>query len=131
MTQKIRIDVRNIATRNVPIVPLPRMSSWSLDCAVEFYHDGKPLVHIHRGFVWDGASIPRVAALTTGSGHSPKHIIPSLFHDYMYRYGRKQGISKKTADKIYQKNLRACGLSKYTAWKEYMALKIAGKKNYK
>lgn len=131
MAQEINLTLRNIATHNVPIVPLPMVSSWKLDCCVDFYHTGKFLVSIPRHFRWDGASIPRIAALTTGSGHSPKHILPSLIHDYLYRYGRKLGISRKKSDKIYQECLIACGLSRYTAWKEYTALRIAGKKHYR
>lgn len=126
------VTLNNIATINMWINPIPNKNGdrFVIKDMIRFIYKGKS-IDIPAGFMWDGASIPKVAALTTGAGSSPAHLRASLIHDYLYTFGRTLGWKRKTADIIYKKILLECGKSSYTAYKEYRAVRWFAKKAYK
>ena len=75
------------------------------------------------GFSTDGASIPRFAWITTGTPFHPKHIRAAVIHDYLYQRG---SLKRITADRIFKAFLLADGVSKYQAFKMYLALRAFG-----
>lgn len=77
---------------------------------------------VKAGFCWDGASIPRVA-IATGQKLEPVMHLPSLAHDYLYRFGL---TDRKTADKIFYDLCLQNGMSKFRAGKMYVALRMFG-----
>ena len=89
----------------------------------DFYFDERGVKFtIKKGFVWDGASIPRIAILT-GQKMEPDLIKPSLAHDYLYRFGL---CSRRTADKIFYDLCRHNGMSVFRAGKMLTALRAFG-----
>jgi len=80
-------------------------------------------VKIHRGFVWDGASIPRVFWLTIGGPYHPKFSVAGLVHDYLYR---TQPLPRKEADEIFYRLLRFNGVSYITAKRMYLGVRTGG-----
>lgn len=83
---------------------------------------------IKAGFKWNGASIPRLFWLTTGTPFDPIHLAASLIHDYIYN---SHCIDRKSADQLYRQLLLIHEASKYNAWKEYKAVRHFGKSNWK
>ncbi len=78
---------------------------------------------IPAGFIWDGASIPRMLWMSTGSNYDPDFTLPGLVHDYMYHSGT---YSKKLADQIFLNELKRENVSFYTRYKMYYAVKFFG-----
>ena len=91
---------------------------------------------IPKGFVFDGASIPRILWMV----FSPVGIlfIPGLLHDFVYRYGvilvlpKKEGIpvpleyTRSESDAFFKKIAIMVNGFKYLNWLPYMALVFCG-----
>ena len=84
-------------------------------------------IEIARGFVFDGASIPRVFWMTTGCPFRPRYRAASLVHDYLYSIK----ANRKLADLIFKQMLLDAGVSKYTAGKMFRAVRLFGKKAWR
>jgi len=85
---------------------------------------GVPLkLKIPTGFIWDGASIPRIFWLTIGGPYHPTFSVAGLVHDYLYR---RQPILRKAVDRIFYKLLRANGVGYITAKRMYFGVKTGG-----
>jgi len=80
---------------------------------------------IIKGFMFDGASIPRILWTTTGHPYQPDYLRAGLVHDYLYRFNPAK-IGRKTSDKIFKGILRIDGVGRYQAWKMYQGLRIGG-----
>ena len=79
---------------------------------------------IKKGFMWDGASIPRAFWITTGSSFMPKYRAAACVHDFLYRTGI---VSRKTADKIFYIMLKSRkDVGRYTAWKMHRGVRAGG-----
>jgi len=78
---------------------------------------------IYKDFRFDGVSIPRIAWATTGTPFSPRHILPGVVHDHLYKSGL---TGRKRADKIYRYLLMMCGVNLYQRNKQYGALRLLG-----
>ena len=64
---------------------------------------------IPAGFIWDGASIPKVKgaiALEVGNTRYNSALAEGLIHDYMYRNPHR--YPKKEADELFYDNLKRC-----------------------
>jgi len=88
-----------------------------------YYKDDNVDIIIPAGSVNDGATIPRILWTTTGSPFLPEFRKASIIHDYLYKTGL---YSKKIADKTFHKLLRQNDVSKFTAYKMYLAVKFGG-----
>ena len=83
----------------------------------------KKLYIIPEGFITDLASIPRFF----WSVYSPMYygfVLPAVIHDYFYRSGQIR--SRIYADKIFLATLLKNGVSKATAYKFYIIVRIFG-----
>ena len=95
------------------------------------------VLFVPKGFVFDGASIPRVFWLLL----SPTGLllIPSLFHDYMYTHGfivralpaedalHTSPVSRKYADDLFVTVALAVNGIRFVAWGAWAAVRVFGK----
>lgn len=82
---------------------------------------------IENGFKTDLASIPRVY----WSILSPRYtnfVTPSIIHDYLYQCAPEE--SRLFADEVLYGALLQKGVSRYTATKFYLAVRLFGSKYY-
>lgn len=94
---------------------------WKLHGDIHYVWDGVRYT-VPSGFIFDGASIPRVARLII-----PKNgvkIYAALIHDYLYREG---DADKATADKIFRDVLIEKGERKWKVLAMYNAVRIFGR----
>ena len=82
-------------------------------------------IYVSRGFVWDGASIPR--GLWEEVGCPMDYAFASCIHDALYR---SRLMDRKTADKIFHSALIESGVSKLTAKIIYIAVRAGGQQPY-
>lgn len=84
---------------------------------------------IAEGFVFDGASIPRLLWVTVGSPYQPQYIGPALLHDYMYVYHNtfKQIITRAQADLVFKKCLLLNKVNTFQVMRMYWAVRLFGK----
>ena len=100
------------------------MEDFDYDCDKYFIS-----IHVKLGFLFDGSSIPRALWSTTGSPFMPQMIGSGLVHDYLYRNAhdsRRESVSKKRADAIYDHCLKLNGVGRYNRWKIRLGLKVGG-----
>jgi len=98
---------------------------------------GAPLdfvVMIPDGFIWDGASVPRL--LWTLSGIRPDGLAraAALVHDYIYRrhaHLSAPPVTRLMADKLFRYMIREAGGSKWLAFRAYWAVRLFGRAAWK
>ena len=104
---------------------------WEVVEGYVYNYDGDNLL-IPKGFVFDGASIPRLFwAVLSPTGLL---LIPGLFHDYGYRYdylwcdGQKwnDGAGKAFWDKLFLEIGEEVNGVHFANWIAWSALKIGG-----
>ena len=78
---------------------------------------------VKKGFMFDGASIPRVFWLTTGYPMSPGFQAAGLIHDAAYA---AELMTQKQADDLFYWCLRRDGVNWYTANKMWLGVRIGG-----
>ena len=86
-------------------------------------------ITIPAGFIWDGASLPKVRgaiALEVGNTRYNSALGEGLIHDFMYRDPRR--FSKEEADDLFYVNLMRCRNANPIAI--YEAVKVAGGDSY-
>jgi len=88
--------------------------------------DGKRYV-IPKNFETDLASIPRFMWPILSPRYSP-FVYPSILHDYLYSCGNLG--DRKWADEALYSALRSEGVSKYTAMKFYLGVRVFGAIHY-
>ena len=93
------------------------------------YVSNKQILIIKTGFIFDGASIPRIFWSTLGLTPSGIMELPSLIHDYLYSFrgstvsGR---LSRKESDKIFLQVMKDVGISKTKRNIAYRAVRWFG-----
>lgn len=85
-------------------------------------------VSVPKGFIFDGASIPRMLWRIAGHPFTAKYITAACVHDYLYSTGK---VTRKTADKMFLCLLLAYDVSPLFALMMYYAVRVFGKSNYK
>ena len=78
---------------------------------------------VPKGFIFDGASIPRALWRLCGSPYDAPRVIAALAHDFLYA---THICTRKEADQIYRDMQIALGIAKYKARIEYRVLRIFG-----
>lgn len=113
--------------REQPVVqPVPASKNYVLcqDYRIEMLICGQPVSFlIPHGFTWDGMSIPRPFWVSTGCPFAPKHLLPGLVHDYLYRAGR---TSREFADRVMHQLCEENGVGRYNRCKMYWAVRLFG-----
>ncbi|MCQ2299970.1 MAG: DUF1353 domain-containing protein [Bacteroidales bacterium] len=87
-------------------------------------------VRVPKGFVWDGASLPRGSYAIFGTPFDKRHRRASCLHDAIYR-GVVWGIDRAEADAIYRNMLRMDGMGIFKAYVEWSAIRLFGGRYYK
>ena len=86
--------------------------------------DGRKFrIVVRKGFVFDGASIPRFLWRLCGHPLEAPRIAAALAHDWLYA---SHACDRETADAIYLKICRMVGISWFCRTVEYRALRIFG-----
>ena len=71
---------------------------------------------IQKGFVWDGASIPRFAWRIIGAKTDPRFLIPSMVHDVLCVHKNFCGNDRYFADKVFERLLYASDVPAFKRW---------------
>lgn len=83
-----------------------------------------------KGFLTDGASIPRILWRVCGHPMATKRIIPAIVHDAIYA-GTILGFTRKEADEIFRDGIIEAGWPKWKARIEYAALRLFGSPHWR
>lgn len=83
---------------------------------------------VRKGFVFDGASIPRFFWRIWGGPYAAPRVTAALAHDWLYR---SHVTTRAFADKAYYALLRGVGYSRFRAGTEYLALWFFGRAAWK
>lgn len=94
---------------------------------IEFSIDWQT-VTIPKGFISDGASIPRCLWCIIDPPVTAVTMVPSIIHDYLYRY---QICTRATADELYDDLLRKNGYSSFKRWLVKVGLSYFGGKAWR
>ena len=111
----------NISTLHVEILKDGR---FKLLYPIHYEFDDKTVV-IHKGFIWDGASIPR--ELWSIVGCPSDYLYESCLHDALYASCL---YSRKDSDKMFHSALTAMGVDYFTAKTMYLAVSAGGEFHY-
>ena len=116
------------------------------DYRYECFADPHPVqqIHIKEGFVFDGASVPRICWTLTGIRPDGLLRAASLVHDFIYRhkgsvpeyshqYGHARGLvpanhywTRQEADKLFCRMMREAGVSKFKRRLAYYSVRSFG-----
>ncbi len=88
-------------------------------------------ITVPKGFIFDGASIPKSAQYIIGSNIDPKFLIAALIHDWLYSKKCKLPISKDEADALFMYILIEEGTNEALAFTMHWAVSTFGAKHYK
>ena len=83
------------------------------------------LITVPKGFITDGASIPK--SLQWIYDPFGKYIKGAVIHDYLYSKYNNIGINRTLADKIFDFIMKETGVNAKTRRKFYVAVKYFGK----
>jgi hypothetical protein len=113
--------------------PLPvvtyrvRACCWVLEVGYH-YDDGTHLFRIPRGFVFDLASIPRLAWWLIAPFELS--IAAPLIHDYLYRHGGVPPLgptlSRRDADRLFRRMMEREGVPRWRRVLAYPAVRLFG-----
>lgn len=105
------------------IIPAPHIEQTDTNnneyCLVDDYSCVLPngySLTIKEGFVFDGASIPRLFWTLVGSPFTGSYARAALIHDALYQ---SEILSRKECDDIFYDVMYACGsnwITRYTLW---------------
>lgn len=104
----------------------------SKNVKVEFLRDGcirliRPFNEVPRGFICDGASVPRFFWRFLGHPLDNHHLKPGIRHDYGYAVGK---VPRKVLDKRYRDDLKDEGLGFIKRNLEYFGVRAFGRSHY-
>jgi hypothetical protein len=94
-------------------------------------------VVVDKGFIYDGASIPRALWTITGIRPDGGYRAGATVHDWIYRHkGRVRvrnagiekpaAISRSEADRIFRRLMADSGVSAYRAWLAWSGVRLFG-----
>ena len=86
-------------------------------------------IKVFRGFVTDGASIPK--SLQWLYNPYGKYIKAAVVHDYLYSVYNNTGINRTLADKIFKHIMKETGVDDRTVRRFYAAVKYFGVTSWK
>jgi len=115
VSKRIDIDIRDrVLTQDFKYkLPIGDGKGW---------WNGK-MLHIKKGFTWDGASIPAVFWSVIGSPFSGRYAVAAIAHDALYC---SEWIARSDADWIFLEIMEACGCWWITRNIIYSAVRIGG-----
>lgn len=87
----------------------------------------RPFEDVPRGFICDGASVPRFFWRLLGHPFDNHHLKPGIRHDYGYAKGK---VPRKVLDKRYRDDLKEEGLGLIRRNLEYFGVRVFGRRHY-
>jgi len=88
-------------------------------------------IEVPEGFISDGASIPAIARGIAGDPFSFEFLHAAIIHDYLYRIGCMDQITRAQADLIFRDLLWNTEVQFWKIPPFYAAVKLFGGKSYK
>ena len=96
-------------------------ADWHIDVALS---DGREFhITVRKGFIFDGASIPRALWRLCGHPMEVPRVAAALAHDWIYA---SHAVDRATADAIYREICRMVGISWLRHSVEYGTLRLCG-----
>jgi len=103
---------------------------WRLIRNVSYRTQAKETVLVRKGFVFDFASVPRYLYwLYPPAGNGKEDYgIAALVHDWLYAHRKIGGrpIIRKEADDLFREAMIYVGVSHFTVWVMYRAVRMFG-----
>ena len=87
-------------------------------------------ITVPKGFITDGASIPRLLWRICGHPMTTRRFPIALIHDWIYTEYEDLPLTRKDADRIYHDGLRDLGFPEWMAWLEWAAIRLFGGKHW-
>ncbi|MHC4643962.1 MAG: DUF1353 domain-containing protein [Planctomycetota bacterium] len=122
-----KIGNRVKCLNEIVVSPLPGCDMYVLYKPLHF-KVGKALFIVPRGFVFDGASIPKMFHSILTTPYDPNVLRAACIHDYLYRVHE---IGKKASDRAFRAVLRLDGVDETQAMLMYTAVRYGGHSAYK
>ncbi len=83
--------------------------------------------HVPRGFVTDGASVPRLLWRVCGHPMEAPAVAAAVMHDWDYAAGK---VPRDDADRRFRENLALCGVGFARRWLFWLAVRLFGRRRY-
>ena len=96
------------------------MEPWSVAVDV---NGARHVLTVGKGFVFDGASIPRALWSVCGHPYEAPRCAAALAHDWLYS---SHAVDRGVADGIYLELERRVGVPWYKRYSEYLAVRMFG-----
>lgn len=92
-----------------------------------------PDITMHKGFVWNGASIPKVARMIL-SNEELGVLEASCAHDFLYENRGRANLglklTRKQVDTIFKHELKFYGIGTFRAYLAYKAVRTFGRSHW-
>lgn len=89
------------------------------------------LIEVPKGFISDGASIPKAARCIVGDPFKFDYLGPAIIHDALYRKGFLDHVSRSDADSIFKDLLWDTDVPVWKIPPFYAAVRVGGWVSYK
>ena len=104
----------------------------SKNVKAEFLKNGKirlirSFEFVHKGFICDGASVPRFFWRFLGHPFDRYHLRAGVRHDHRYAMGI---VPRRICDRLYRDDLKADGLGFIKRNLEYFGVRVFGRRHY-
>lgn len=113
---------------NLKPVIKPYSEGCMILCETYQLDTGDHFFNIPKGFIFDGASIPRVVKSSVSGSFDPQYVAPALIHDWCYIFHKcsNKDITRKQSDKLFKTLLKHNNVGWYTRGKMYNAVRMFG-----
>ena len=114
------------------LVQLKTGREWELIEDYHYHRRPNTTITVRQGFVYDGASIPRIFWRLIGPPAAGKYAHASLIHDWLYtekslfKKGRPTKISRKEADDLMLAMMKEDGVSWWRRNAIHRGVRIGG-----
>jgi len=125
--RNMKIGNQVTCLNEIVVSPLPEHDMYVLQETLLF-RIGRALYRVPKGFVFDGASIPRVFHSMLTTPYDPNVLRAACIHDYLYRVHE---IGKKASDRAFRAVLRLDLVGETQAMLMYTAVRFGGHHAYR
>ncbi|MDE1465311.1 DUF1353 domain-containing protein [Spartinivicinus poritis] len=107
---------------------IPNKRKWVLTEELKYYSAQYQTITVPAGFTTDLASIPRL--LWSVFPPDGPYLEAAVLHDYLYSKQPALDISRKQADKVFLKAMRALGVPGWKRYSIYYGVRLGGKASW-
>jgi hypothetical protein len=90
---------------------------------IEYVYNGKRIT-VLKGFITDGASIPKMLWAFVGSPYIGNYVEAAVIHDALYAYKRK--FTRKEADAVFDQIMKESNVSDFKRFIIWAAVRLFG-----